>query len=293
MRNNSLYNSKLLEESYYPRVVAYYFREWKSFNMPFHRHDQVEIMYVIKGKCTIETCGAKYAMSKGDCILLDADTTHNLIVEEGKPCKMLNVEFVFEKGDGNLHPIKDLINGTDSFRALHNFRAPYLIVKDNEEIHELLKGLIKELDGRNTDSRYIVELLLSQIFVTIGRRLEEIRSDESGTGSFYVRKAMLYIHRNFGSSIHVEDIASHVNLHPNYLHRIFKAHAGVTIMEYLQAIRVEKAEMLLIYTDIPIIDIAGEVGFGSRQYFSFTFKSAKGMSPAEYRKAFNRVYGHQ
>lgn len=93
----SLYDNKWITGEYQPRVVAYYFREWENYHMEFHCHDQVEIMYVITGKCTVDTRDNSFSLTKGDLILLDAGIVHRLIVEKDAPCRMLNIEFKFDK----------------------------------------------------------------------------------------------------------------------------------------------------------------------------------------------------
>lgn len=49
MINNSIYNTELLTGKYYPKAIAYYFRQWNDFHMTFHKHDRIEIMYIIEG----------------------------------------------------------------------------------------------------------------------------------------------------------------------------------------------------------------------------------------------------
>jgi YesN/AraC family two-component response regulator len=56
-------------------------------------------------------------------------------------------------------------------------------------------------------------------------------------------------------------------------------------MEYLTAIRMEKAKMLLLRTDIPATDIPDYVGVGSRSYFHALFKKHTGMTPVEFRRS--------
>lgn len=59
---------------------------------------------------------------------------------------------------------------------------------------------------------------------------------------------------------------------------------GSTPMEYLFRIRMERAKTLLRETDMKIINIVFECGYGTSQYFANTFKQATGASPSEYRK---------
>lgn len=97
MKNFSLYNIELIKGNFYPKVIAYYYREFGEFNMNLHSHNQVEIMYVLKGKCLVQTEDSSFQMKNGDFILLDANILHKLVVEKNSPCRMLNVEFIFKE----------------------------------------------------------------------------------------------------------------------------------------------------------------------------------------------------
>lgn len=67
------------------------------------------------------------------------------------------------------------------------------------------------------------------------------------------------------------------------LNAVFKKLTGGTPMQYLSRLRIEKAKTLLRETEMRVIDIAFECGFGSSQYFANTFKRAAGMTPGAYR----------
>lgn len=111
MEFNSLYNIELRKSEFYAEVVAFYYKHWNDFNMPYHKHNSVEIMYVISGKCTVNTVNDPFSMRKGDFILLDANVPHNLVVEKDSPCRMLNIEFIFEQKTAKFPSIKDLEQG--------------------------------------------------------------------------------------------------------------------------------------------------------------------------------------
>jgi YesN/AraC family two-component response regulator len=86
----------------------------------------------------------------------------------------------------------------------------------------------------------------------------------------------------------MKDIAAAVNLHPGYLHRIFRQHTQRTPTDYLTMLRMEKAKMLLQQTNIPISEISEYVGVGSRQYFHMLFKKYTSRTPVEYRSMMER-----
>ena len=65
---------------------------------------------------------------------------------------------------------------------------------------------------------------------------------------------------------------------------IFKQEYGATPKEYVDEMRVRKAEQMLVNTDKKIINIAYDVGFSSLSSFNRFFKSKTGKTPSDYRK---------
>lgn len=291
MKNNSIYSEKLINELCYPRVKAYYFRKWKNYSMAPHIHDRIEIMYVIKGKCCIETDKKELKLINGDFILIDANVSHALIVDGEDTCKMLNVEIVFENKKNNEHSLNKLIDSSSAVKYLIKGNKPYMVLKDTDGIYELLQGIIREMDEKNTDYDLMVNFYVYQVLIRTGRLLLERKSRDEVTSGMYVKKAIRYMNDNYNSDIDVENIAKVINIHPGYLHRIFKINTRETVMDYLRRLRISKAEVLLQYTDMPIIDIAENVGISSRQYFSYFFKKYTGVSPAQYRKNIDKYIG--
>ncbi|WJH32229.1 AraC family ligand binding domain-containing protein [Paenibacillus sp. CC-CFT747] len=135
---NSLYRPELLAEEYRPRVSAYYFRQWEGFRMDAHSHDRVEIMYVLKGACVVDTEGASLSLKKGDFVLLDANVSHNLLV--GDPCRMLNVEFEFASGGGVGLCLRELAAGGEELGRFLAKPRPFWLLKDDGEVYPTLKA---------------------------------------------------------------------------------------------------------------------------------------------------------
>jgi AraC family transcriptional regulator, melibiose operon regulatory protein len=286
--NNSLYNNKYFHGRFFPEARAYYFKVWNDFKMQFHAHDSVEIMYVINGDCLVETKEASFKMMKGEFMLLDANIEHRLQVEKDKPCRMLNVEFDFTEESTDLPSFGDIIQSNESLKQMIRFRLPYVVLKNSEEVYVTLKSLIMELDRNDSTENTLVYLLFDQLLIKLSRLFCEENRRDSGPGIIYVKKAVLYMHQNYNKDIQIKDIAAAVNVHPGYLHRIFKNNKGCTIMDYLTRIRIEKAKSLLANTDIQITDLSDYIGISSRQYFSFVFKKHTGLSPSLYRKSIDK-----
>ncbi|MDM5336639.1 AraC family transcriptional regulator [Fictibacillus enclensis] len=286
MNEYSIYQEKLLSGEYFPKVVAYYFKEWSEFRMPPHRHDQVEIMYVIHGKCMVDVEGERILLKKNDLIFLDANIAHALTVEKHNPCRMLNVEFRFVKKGGPSPSIQILAAHDQTLSQMLNKRSPYLVLKDQDDTYHILKSLVHELNQKNTENEIMSHLLISQLLIRIARMAEEtmMNSPKQQTNQ-YVQQTIAFIRENYDRDLEMKELADMVNLHPGYLHRIFKRYTGATVIEYVTSLRMEKAKMLLAETEIPVIDICDYIGMNSRQYFSALFKKHTGQAPVEYRKA--------
>lgn len=74
------------------------------------------------------------------------------------------------------------------------------------------------------------------------------------------------------------------NCTPEHLCRSFRKYLNTSPTKFLNELRLEEATQKIIYTDIPIIDIAMDVGFGNLSYFYHLFKSKHNISPNKYRK---------
>ncbi|MFC5467981.1 helix-turn-helix domain-containing protein [Cohnella suwonensis] len=295
MGHGSLFDRRLLGESpYSPRIYAYYFKQWERFNMDSHRHDSTEIMYVIQGECVVAWEGEdgkerSDKLAKGDFVVLDALVPHRLVVEGA--CRMLNVEFGFAERspDDGFPSIGELAARELSLRELISASARHLALKDPDDVYHALRSLVLELDRKETNDGGVMErLLLSQLLIRIARLRGESQLS-GGAGDTYVKKCIGFLGQNYDRPLSVQEAAAHVNVHPGYLQRIFKAQTGRTLVAYLTELRMEKAKMLLLHTDIPIADVSDYVGAGSRQYFHEVFKKHTGLTPLAFRNSMDRM----
>jgi len=279
----SLFDPELRANAYLPRVVAYYYKHWDGYQMAFHSHVAVEIMYVISGKCTVFTDTDALRLTKGDAILLDSGVPHRLWMETDASCRMLNAEFIFEPRKGAFPSLAETAAEEPALGRLLAEARPHLVVRDVMDVYQTLKSLVMEMDERQGEPAWMVRLLMNELLVRLARLAGESEPDEKPYDA-YIRKTVRFLRQNYDRDIQVKDAAAEVNLHPGYLQRIFKERMGCTLMAYLTDLRIEKAKMLLFRTDLPVIDIPDYIGINSREYFSALFKKHVGLSPAEYRR---------
>ena len=93
-----------------------------------------------------------------------------------------------------------------------------------------------------------------------------------------------YIELHAEEKLTLSEIAKRVGYVDYYLSRKFKTETGTSINDYIKTVKVERAKTLLIATDMSIQDICDKLNFGSRSFFSETFKEIAGMPPAAFRE---------
>ena len=98
-----------------------------------------------------------------------------------------------------------------------------------------------------------------------------------------INRVKTYIDDHLDGDTSLYILSSHVHLCPEHLLRLFKKQEGVTILQYINDLKLEKAKQMLADTDIQIKDIATRLGFTSAGYFGRFFKSKLGVTPNVYR----------
>lgn len=88
----------------------------------------------------------------------------------------------------------------------------------------------------------------------------------------------------YHNNVTLSDLANHFNRSKSHISHLFKSKNGLTIRAYCNNLKLEDARNLLLNTDIPITEIAFDVGFNDTSYFIYLFKKKFGISPLKYRK---------
>lgn len=100
----------------------------------------------------------------------------------------------------------------------------------------------------------------------------------------WVSQVEMYIEENHAQPLTLKRIAEHCHGSAYHLHRVFKRIKGITPLEYLQNIRIEKAKDYLIHTDLSIQEIGKLVGITNAPRFSTVFKDKNKHTPSHFRK---------
>lgn len=144
---------------------------------------------------------------------------------------------------------------------------------------------IDDLDAKKMDS-LIVKFRESRDLQVLLQIIDQLRlvPKKKQELSPVVDRIKEFIESNLQEDISVSAIAEQMNMSLYYLSHLFKSVTGTTVVEYRNELRLTKAKLLLIRTDMPIHQIAQQTGFGSASYFTEVFTRSEKVPPTEYRK---------
>lgn len=117
----------------------------------------------------------------------------------------------------------------------------------------------------------------------------QIPPKKRASGEKLTQAAMTYIDAHSAEKFSLQAVASALFVNGSYLLRTFKSHTGSTLLAYHNAVRCEKAKVLLLDPAKSISQAGEEVGFVSSSHFSHIFKKVTGLTPTEYRREHGNV----
>jgi AraC-like DNA-binding protein len=97
-----------------------------------------------------------------------------------------------------------------------------------------------------------------------------------------------YIHHNYSADINVAKVAKKLGYNPNYISVVFRKTTGISLLHYINSIRIDAAKNLLLNSSNSIKFIAAQVGFNDEKHFMKLFRSFENTTPTKYRKVYLR-----
>ncbi len=127
------------------------------------------------------------------------------------------------------------------------------------------------------------EDLCAWLSTALNEFIELVYSAQDARKVSQIRPAINYIDANFDKPIALAEIARASHLSVSRLAHIFKEQMGVTPIEYVTGVRMERAKELLLGTSRSCTEICFDVGYNNQSYFTRTFKSQVGVTPRQFR----------
>jgi AraC family transcriptional regulator len=156
--------------------------------------------------------------------------------------------------------------------------------RSDSHLHQIAIMLLAELQSGGIMGALYVESLTQVLVIYLLRHYSTLQPaivDRYSLPPSRLKRAIDYIHAHLDSDLSMVQIASSVNTSPTHFARLFKTAIGISLHQYVIQQRVERAKLLLETTDLPIPNIASQVGFANPSHLAYHCKRQTGMTPKQ------------
>jgi len=253
-----------------------------SFYQRLHSHEDIQISVFEKGSGTYIIGNDLGVFSAGDVFIIGAQIPHVFKINgnDKNTVKMRSVFFTQTTFGAEFFDLPEMISLKKLF---FNQELAYKVTGKGTDFLKMLTDL-------NQSDAY--EKII--IFLKLLKRLSDVPlktlsttnvskkiSESSGKRMDAVYQ---YIFKNFKSTIKLENVAAIAAMSKPAFCRYFKQQTNKTFVQFLNALRIGEACILLQNKDCVIQSVCYACGFNNLANFNRTFKAIKGLSPSEYRK---------
>lgn len=244
-------------------------------NIPKHWHRSLEIIVPKENGAEIWIEGNHYNIFPSNFIIINSQEIH--------ACKSIDIT---KKYHGFTIQIK-----YDFLLELYpNFDE--LVFKNKiegrlkKEILKIINCIIYESKQNSNEIilKGYVYLLIGKLILAKFEYKEKSKIVSSDKQKCRITEILNYLDNTYEEEFNAQIIANKFNMSYGYLARFFKKYLGMTLKDYMIHVRIEHCKNDLLFTDLPITDIALKNGFPNIKSFNKEFKAKYNMTATKYRK---------
>ncbi|OXS55269.1 hypothetical protein B1A99_23630 [Cohnella sp. CIP 111063] len=275
-----------LEEFYFPPYItlAHMFHAPEGWSLKPRVLKQYQLQYVVEGVADYEISGIPYVTGKGDLLFQGPGEDHSVRTRPGKPYVCLSIVFHFGDSD---YPLHELLAAPPSAAA--PAQRPHDM--GNYAEHPLENSLT-ELVHLYRQPGLLPKQRCQHLLIGVLTSLAQLRSGEVGSprkvgaiepsGTAKLIQIRNYIDERLQSGFRHDELERLTGWSRNYIISQFKRAFGMSPLQYLVWIRLEKAKELALQSGLSFSEIAAEVGYSDIHAFGKIFKRKTRMSLSQF-----------
>lgn len=257
-------------------------------DFPMHKHDYIEVVYVVKGSMKHVINDSEVLMEQGDMLFLNQHICHS-IQPAGKDDVAVNFLIQPQFFDISFEMMTDKKNALADFiisileKDVHAARFLHFRLDGIVEIENIVENLVYSLVSGDKQDDMINRNLMGVLFLYLLKYIGTLKKDQPN--NYYDMKmaeVLGYIENNYAEAS-LTELADKVSMTTSVLCRFIRKKTGSTFSELLQQKRFSKAMNLLRETELSVGDIIHSVGYENNSFFHRKFREIYKISPKEYR----------
>ena len=254
-----------------------------------HIHEFFEVEYVLKGSCIHIVEKQEIPIREGDIVIVPPNVEHKALPEgDGVTVNIKIRKRVFHNAFTNLLSTNTELS-TYLSRTLYSsaYRSSFTFHCGEDA---LIKSIILSMYGQQIEQKPFFNYMLEGMTLTLFSCLMQNHSQNVEISNFVITsddrmsKIISYINENY-KNISLSLVAQKFYISEQYLSSIIKKETGSTYSSLLREIKIQKATVLLLTTNMNIDEVCESSGYQDTTQFIKTFKKYHGLSPKKYRQS--------
>ena len=238
-----------------------------------HYHGGCELYFLMRGERDYFIEDKFYKVKEGDIVFIPSSVIHRT---SGKNALRTLVYFSEDFMKSYFSP---------EILSLISFSEPFVFRPSEKDLQIIMQDFDNMVLNFREDSVEEKAYLAGMIF--------KLMFSLSGMGNCYEKQSfrdgivediVSYINDNYSTISGLDEIAEHFFMSKYHLCRLFSKNLGMTLITYLNMVRIREACVLIKNTEMSFTDVAIRCGYNSESYFCKLFKTETGVSPSVYRK---------
>ena len=251
-----------------------------------HKHSDFEFSYIVSGQGLYALRDGACMINAGDVFLFGANQIHCItdrVTEE--PMLLFNLQF-----ESRLiwSPLSNMLN--ERYLQFFNGKCERLdpFAESTARIARIMKQIMQENQEKKVGYQLMIKAYLYEIIGELirgcGVSFEDPTDGARQRSLLGMDRAMTYVNNHLDSPLSLEEIASVAGFTRTYFSTLFSELNGLTTWDYITIRRIERSCELLRKTDMPVIEVAENCGYGNLSNFNRMFLKIVGVSPTAYRR---------
>ncbi len=267
-----------MEQRIYPNEVDPVFFQMNELGeaatFPPHFHDEIEILYVFRGKIAVTIYGEEYIVPKYNICFVPSMSIHSVRnfseISEYNVCFLKPAYFAKENVNITAYTIPYIINDTD-------------ITEDYKKLKNLFfgdKSQFKQIALRSLGTYFVINMIKH---ASLNENEPYLPNDQKLA---VIKDVTLFLKEHACEQIDISEICKKYGYSSSYLSRLFKKYTKTTMSKALNYYRCINAQKLLMTKDISIMEISEMCGYNNYSYFTKTYKECIGELPSTTKNAY-------
>lgn len=251
----------------WPRTVVhlktYGFSRRAAIGQNVHPH------LIIKGSGNFHSQAGDFRFTAGDMFCVWPGVAYEFSEDEDDPWELYAMRI---EGPGNTDIARRMGFGPDN---------PYCRPLNTPRVKHAYCAMFNYWGRRQRDPHEGLAMF-HRLIVCVHHKDNAVCGKRSNRMIF--REALALIESLLEAGINVTELSGRLGVNRTELWRIFKAEAGMTVIEWIQKARIEKAKTILKQTNLKISAVAGMCGFNEEKHFLRSFRQQAGLTPTQWRR---------